>query len=82
MLIRPGFRVVGDGANARVVSTRSRCSPAIVIDGNPMQGIAINDIAPASIKLIVLYPGLSSLPAELQSIRINPACGVISIYSR
>jgi hypothetical protein len=82
VLLRPGFRVIGDGGNARILSTRNRCAPAIVIDGNPMQGIAINDIAPASIKLIVLYPGLSSLPAELQSIRINPACGVISIYSR
>ncbi len=82
VLIRPGFRVVGDGANARVLSTRSRCAASIVLDGNPMQGVAINDIAPSSIKLMVLYPGLSSLPAELQSIRINPACGVISIYSR
>ncbi len=79
---KAGFNVVGDGANARVVGSRSRCSPTVFLDGQPVPGFNVNDIMPSTIRLMVTYPGLAGLPIELQSMRGNPNCGTIAIISR
>ncbi len=79
---KAGFNVLGDGATARVIGSRSRCSPNVFLDGQPVVGFNVNDIIPSSIKLMVTYPGLSALPIELQSLRGNPNCGTIAILTR
>ena len=78
---RNGFNVIGSGPLARVVGSRSRCSPTIFLDGQPLVGFNINDIAPSTIKLLVTYPSFSSLPVALQTTRGDPSCGVIVILS-
>lgn len=78
---RAGFNVVGQGGSARVVSSRARCSPTVFLDGQPLTAFNVNDILPSTIKLMVTYPGFSNMPVQLQSMRVNPNCGVISILS-
>jgi len=78
---RAGFNVVGQGGTARVVSTRARCAPTVFLDGQPLVAFNVNDILPSTIKLMVTYPGFSAMPVQLQSMRVNPNCGVISILS-
>ena len=79
---RNGFNVIGSGALARVVGSRSRCTPTVFLDGQPLVGFNINDIIPSTIKLMVTYPGFSSLPVALQTMRGDPSCGVILILSQ
>ena len=79
---RNGFNVIGSGALARVVGSRSRCTPTVFLDGQPLVGFNINDIIPSTIKLMVTYPSFSSLPVALQTMRGDPSCGVILILSQ
>jgi len=78
---RNGFTVIGSGARARVVGSRSRCSPTVLLDGQALVAFNINDIMPNTIKLLVTYPGFATLPIAMQSMRGDPNCGVIAIIS-
>lgn len=76
----PGFRVVGDGLDARVVSTRSRgfggaCAPNVVIDGMPHQ--EINLIKPRDIGAMEFYSDGAGGPPGM-----NKGCGVVVIWSK
>ena len=82
LLTRNGFRVIGSGALARVIGSRSRCSPTVFLDGQALVGFNINDITPSTIKLLVTYPGFASLPIGMQSARGDPSCGAIAIISQ
>jgi hypothetical protein len=77
-----GFRTVGNGPNARLVSTRSNCAPTIFIDGLPVVGFNVNDIPPNTIKLLVSYRNIATLPVQFQLPRSNPNCGVVAIFSK
>ncbi|MCU0648927.1 MAG: carboxypeptidase-like regulatory domain-containing protein [Gemmatimonadaceae bacterium] len=79
-----GFRVIGNGPTARVVSSRANCAPTIFLDGLPLVGFNPNDIMPNTIKLMVGFPNVGQLPAQLQlpSARVNPNCGVLAIFSK
>jgi len=77
----PGFRVVGFGIDAHVVSTRGAvsfsgsCTPNIVIDG--IQHQDINLINPDAIGAIEAYPGPAGAPMQYDS-----ACGVVVIWTK
>ena len=78
----PGFRIVGSGLNAQVVSTRGRvsfqrteCVTNIVIDG--MQHQEINLLSPTDVGAMEVYGGASGAPIQYDS-----ACGVIVIWTR
>lgn len=77
----PGFRVVGFGIDAHVVSTRGAvsfsgsCTPNIVIDG--IQHQDINLISPDAIGAIEAYPGPAGAPMQYDS-----ACGVVVIWTK
>lgn len=79
---RNGFSVLGTGSLARVIGSRSRCSPTVILDGQALVGFNINDITPSTIKLMVTYPSFSSLPVSMQTARGDPSCGVIAITSQ
>lgn len=82
LMTQVGFRAVGNGPSARVVGTRGNCAPTIFIDGLPVVGFNLNDIAPNTIKLMVMYRNIATLPAQLQVPRMNPNCGAIAVFSR
>jgi hypothetical protein len=69
----PAFRIVGQGADARVVSARDNCRPNIVVDY--MQFQEINLIPPSLIAGIEAYPTTNGAPAEFTNL-----CGVIRIW--
>jgi hypothetical protein len=78
----PGFRVVGSGLDARVVSARGRisfqqgeCATNIVIDG--MQHQDINLVDPHDVGAMEIYGGASIAPMLYDS-----ACGVIVIHTK
>ncbi len=79
---RPGFQVVGNGGQARVIGTRGRCTPLLIVDGQPLVGFVLNDIAPSTIKAMITYNSAASLPIEMQTMRGNLSCGVIAIISQ
>ena len=76
-----GFRVIGNGSRARIVGSRAGCSPVIFLDGMPVPGFNINDIAPQFIKLIVAYRSAASVPAQLQTARGDANCGTVAIFT-
>lgn len=69
----PSFRVVGDGADAKVINTRGNCRPNVVVDY--MQYQEINTIQPSLIAGIEAYPTINGAPAEFTNL-----CGVIRIW--
>jgi hypothetical protein len=77
-----GFRVVGDGLDAKVVSTRGAmsisgggCEVNIVIDG--MQHQDINWVQPSDIGAMEVYRGPAGAPVQYDS-----ACGVIVVWTK
>jgi outer membrane receptor for ferrienterochelin and colicin len=77
----PGFRIVGSGLDARVVSSRGQislrqgeCTANVVIDG--MQHQDINLLRPADVGALEVYNGPSA-PMQYDS-----ACGVIVIWTK
>jgi hypothetical protein len=77
----PGFRIVGSGLDARVVSSRGQislrqgeCTANVVIDG--MQHQDINLLPPTDVAALEVYNGPSA-PMQYDS-----ACGVIVIWTK
>ena len=75
----PGFRVLGSGYDARVVSSRggsTSCRGAnVVIDG--MQKQDINWLRPQDVGAIEVYAGMAGAPIQYDS-----RCGVIVIWTK
>ncbi len=82
LVSRPGFQVVGSGAQSRVVGNRSRCTPLLIVDGQPLVAFNVNDIMPSTIKVMITYASAAALPIELQTMRGNLNCGVVAIISQ
>jgi hypothetical protein len=77
----PGFRIVGSGLDAQVVSSRGQislrqgeCSANVVIDG--MQHQEINLLQPSDVGALEVYRGIGA-PMQYDS-----ACGVIVIWTK
>jgi hypothetical protein len=49
-----------------------------------LPGFNPNDIPPNTIKLMVTFPNITTLPPQLQlpTARVNPNCGVIAVFSK
>ena len=76
----PGFRVSGQGADAKVVSARGRvsggaCGPVIVVDYLRIE--RINDVPPSTIGAMEFYPSQISAPMPFRS-----PCGTIMIWTK
>jgi hypothetical protein len=67
------FRVVGQGAGARVMNLRGRCYPNVVVDYRQFQDI--NTVAPSLVAALEIYPTTNGAPAEFTNL-----CGVIRIW--
>ena len=76
-----GFRVSGDGYSARVSTAGSSCVPIVIVDGTERVAMQLNEIAPRSIKLLVAYSAYALLPPDLRILRLDSACGTVSITS-
>ena len=76
-----GFRVSGDGVGASVRTAGSSCIPTVIVDGTERIAMRLNEIAPRTIKLLVAYNAYSVLPPDLRVLRLDPACGTVSITS-
>lgn len=72
-----GMRVVGSGADARVVMRG--CAPSVYLDGVRATGFAINMVTPESVEGIEIYRSVSEVPAELRGVS---GCGAIAVYTR
>ncbi|HKP14965.1 MAG TPA: carboxypeptidase-like regulatory domain-containing protein [Gemmatimonadaceae bacterium] len=67
------FRVVGNGPDAKVVSTRGNCYPNVVVDYAQFQDI--NLVPPSLIAGIEAYPTSNGAPVEFTNL-----CGLIRIW--
>lgn len=78
-----GFRVVGSGMTAVVVTNSRSCRPNVFIDGQEqLPRFNINEIRPRSIKLLLAFNSQAVLPPQLRSFRVDQLCGAISILTR
>jgi hypothetical protein len=77
-----GFRTVGVGPTARLVSTRGNCAPLIFLDGLQVPGFSVNDLPVLTIKMIVTYNSMATMPPQLAVPRGNLNCGAVAIFSR
>jgi Carboxypeptidase regulatory-like domain len=77
-----GYRVAGAGPTAYVYTSGGSCMPTIVLDGSERVGMRLNEIAVSSIKLLVAYNAYSVLPPDLRVLRVDSACGMVSITSK
>ena len=75
----PGYKIVGEGRNQRVINGRGaevfRCSPNIVIDGQ--EDMSINDVEPVTIGAIAAYRMGDQGPPEY-----DRGCGAIIIWTK
>jgi hypothetical protein len=72
-----GLRVVGTGANARVVMRG--CAPSVFVDGVRSPGLSVNTMSPDALEGIEIYRSVSEIPAELRGIG---NCGAIAMWTR
>ncbi len=78
---KSGFSVIGSGSTARLVSSRGRCTPTVLLDGQAAPGFSINNVSPQSIKLLIAYRDAATIPPEMMTTRINANCGVVAIVT-
>jgi hypothetical protein len=72
-----GLRVVGSGANARVVMRG--CAPTVFVDGVRSPGLSVNTMSPDALEGIEIYRSVSEIPPELRG---TGHCGAIAMWTR
>ena len=78
---KSGFTIVGSGASARLLSSRGRCAPTVLLDGQASPGYSVNNVSPQSIKLLIAYRDAATIPPEMMTTRVNASCGVVAIVT-
>lgn len=74
---RVRFSAYGGGTRGSV------CQPDIWLDGRRSQGMEINELVATTVEAIELYPYLSTVPVEFQSLGANTTpCGTIVVWTR
>lgn len=66
------------------LGTRSvQCVPDIWLDGVRMRSMEVDELPPNTVEMMELYPNLSTVPIEFQSVGANTTpCGVIVVWTR
>lgn len=71
------------GGKVRFVAYRVMCQPYIWLDGVLSRGMEVDEIYPSSVEAMELYPYMSTVPIEFQSVGANTyPCGTIVIWTR
>jgi hypothetical protein len=59
------------------------CQPNVYLDGTKAPGMEVDEIAAQTVEAIELYPNLSTIPLEFQSIGAQTTpCGTVVIWTR
>ena len=81
VFLNPSFRVIGQGPDARVISSRGglqgNCETLIVIDD--IEAATINEVEPSQIAAMELYPATAGAPFKHKS---KYGCGTIMIWTK
>ena len=78
-VVRGKVRFVAHTAGSR----SSSCQPDIWLDGSRSRGMEVDEIPPATVEAMELYPYFSTVPMEFQPIGANTVpCGTIVIWTR
>jgi hypothetical protein len=79
--LNPSFRVLGQGPDAKVISSRGglqgNCETLIVIDD--IEAATINEVEPSQIAAMELYPATAGAPFKHKS---KYGCGTIMIWTK
>ena len=80
----PGVRINNQNGQNVVTFRGMRCTPLVWVDGAPATaGYFDPDLLDVrSLAAIEVYPGLSTVPAELTWVRGKSNCGVIAVWTR
>ena len=74
---------VTKGGRVRFVAYRKECIPYIWLDGVLSRGMEVDELPSSTVEAMELYPYMSTVPIEFQSIGANTnPCGTIVIWSR
>jgi hypothetical protein len=80
----PGIRVVPTGGFGNAILGRGNCTPAVVLDGMPLQNGAeeLDQIVPPQqVGGIEIYNGLGGSPPQYGGLQAN-GCGLVLIWTR
>ncbi len=81
LYLNPSFRVLGQGPDAKVISSRGggvgNCPAIIVIDD--IEATSINEVEPSQIAAMEFYAGAPGAPFKHKS---NQGCGTIMIWTK
>jgi hypothetical protein len=79
--LNPSFRVLGQGPDAKVISSRGglqgNCEALIVIDD--IEAATINEVSPPQIAAMEFYPATAGAPFKHKS---KYGCGTIMIWTK
>jgi TonB family protein len=82
----PGVRFFSErgGPNRALRLRGARCPPLVFLDGSPATSgeFDLDNIDPATVEGIEVYPDMMSVPPELLGPRDLDRCGVIAVWSR
>ena len=74
---------VTKGGRVRFVAYRKECIPYIWLDGVLSRGLEVDELPSSTVEAMELYPYMSTVPIEFQSIGANTnPCGTIAIWTR
>jgi len=74
---------VTKGGRVRFVAYRKECIPYIWLDGVLSRGMEIDELPSSTVEAMELYPYMSTVPIEFQSVGGNTnACGTIVVWTR
>ena len=81
VFLNPSFRVLGQGPNAKIISSRGglqgNCETLIVIDD--IEAATINEVSPPQIAAMEFYPATAGAPFKHKS---KYGCGTIMIWTK
>lgn len=68
---------------AYVGARSTMCIPDIWLDGTRVRGMEVDELPPNTVEMMELYPNLSTVPIEFQSVGSNTTpCGTIVVWTR
>ncbi len=68
---------------AYVGARSTMCIPDIWLDGTRVRGMEVDELPPNTVEMMELYPNLSTVPIEFQSVGANTTpCGTIVVWTR
>jgi hypothetical protein len=80
---KKGVQIVRGRLRFAAFGGRTVCQPNVYLDGTKAPGMEVDEVNAQAVEAIELYPNLSTIPLEFQSVGSQTApCGTVVIWTR